>query len=79
MWNFLTKLIWLFLLANPMLTDSDGEILEPTVKVCCNDVNILDESLPDEDDRSIIGYRHCYMYHKHPLNTKYVYSINRIP
>ena len=62
-----------------MLTDSDGEILEPTVKVCCNDVNILDESLPDEDDRSIIGYRHCYMYHKHPLNTKYVYSINRIP
>ena len=62
-----------------MLTDNDVKMLEPMVNVCCNDGNILDESLPDEDDRSIIGYRYCYMYHKHPLKTKFVYSLNHIP
>ena len=60
-----------------MFTDSEEKILEPTARVCWNDISIPDK--PDEEDSSIIGYRNCYIYGKHPLNTRrFFYLINHV-
>ena len=44
-----------------MILDS-SERIENRAGKCCDGIKISDNSLPDGENGSIVGYEHCYMY-----------------